>query len=421
MAHEYVIKNGVVIAALSGVLKAATGVVSVAVADTDYQQVVSWGDGLEYTTGTAKVDFNVTNLKITGGEVNTIQDIDTTATPVFAGMTLSGALDMDGQSIDDVGIIFGGTDSASERYLRIGDAGTTAHSLDSEDDLMVTGELEVKGALYVDGAFTPASITMVNNVDEFSTDGSLGDDSDTAVPTEKAVKKYVDDTIISHDTFLELNDTPAAYTNVGAVYAVNGAGDAVAETTVILAEDTNTFSITKGTASLDIAVGAALDIDANLTVTNAVVLAASNAGDIDFGVAGKTLTISLDATIDQDLQKSASVTFADITLENGAQIANKENIDIDTGTETVDSFADTLGDAVQWSYVVKKGANLRAGTIVACWDVTGNTTEYTETHTGDIGDTSGVTFAVDIDSDNVRLQATTDADDVEVRVVRTLI
>ena len=32
-------------------------------------------------------------------------------------------------------------------------------------------------------------------VDEFSTDDTLGGDSDTAVPTEKAVKKYVDDQI----------------------------------------------------------------------------------------------------------------------------------------------------------------------------------------------------------------------------------
>ncbi len=35
-------------------------------------------------------------------------------------------------------------------YIRIGDAGTTAHSLNSEDDLMVTGELEVKGTVFFD-------------------------------------------------------------------------------------------------------------------------------------------------------------------------------------------------------------------------------------------------------------------------------
>lgn len=37
-----------------------------------------------------------------------------------------------------------------------------------------------------------SGITLVNPVNEFSTDGTLGGDSDLAVPTEKAVKTYVD-------------------------------------------------------------------------------------------------------------------------------------------------------------------------------------------------------------------------------------
>jgi len=36
-------------------------------------------------------------------------------------------------------------------YLRIGDAGTTGHSLNSEDDLLVTGDFEVDGIAYFDG------------------------------------------------------------------------------------------------------------------------------------------------------------------------------------------------------------------------------------------------------------------------------
>ncbi len=36
-------------------------------------------------------------------------------------------------------------------YNRIGDAGATAHALNSEDDLMVSGELEVKGTTHFDG------------------------------------------------------------------------------------------------------------------------------------------------------------------------------------------------------------------------------------------------------------------------------
>lgn len=36
-------------------------------------------------------------------------------------------------------------------YLRIGDAATTSHSLNVEDDLMVSGRLEVDGTLFIDG------------------------------------------------------------------------------------------------------------------------------------------------------------------------------------------------------------------------------------------------------------------------------
>ena len=49
-------------------------------------------------------------------------------------------------------------------------------------------------------------------INEFSTDGTLADASDDAVPTEAAVKNYVDNVASSQDSFLELVDTPAAYT-----------------------------------------------------------------------------------------------------------------------------------------------------------------------------------------------------------------
>lgn len=45
---------------------------------------------------------------------------------------------------------------------------------------------------YFDGTIYTDAIDMVNAVNEFSTDGTLGDNSDAAVPTEKAVKTYVD-------------------------------------------------------------------------------------------------------------------------------------------------------------------------------------------------------------------------------------
>lgn len=45
------------------------------------------GDGLEISGTTLQIDFNSTNLKITSNEIDTIQNIDTTASPTFAGLT----------------------------------------------------------------------------------------------------------------------------------------------------------------------------------------------------------------------------------------------------------------------------------------------------------------------------------------------
>ena len=102
-------------------------------------------------------------------------------------------------------------------------------------------------------------------------------------------------------------------------------------------------------------------------------------------------------------------------------IASAINTDVDTGTENVDTFDDTDGDGCVWDYIVKNGANLRTGTIAASWDATGDTIEYNESATNDVGDTSGLALGVDINADTVRLRATAGSDDWTVKVVRTLL
>ncbi len=46
-------------------------------------------------------------------------------------------------------------------YLRVGDAGTTSHTLNTNDDLLVSGRLEVDGASFLDGALDVAGITTL--------------------------------------------------------------------------------------------------------------------------------------------------------------------------------------------------------------------------------------------------------------------
>ena len=106
------------------------------------------------------------------------------------------------------------------------------------------------------------------------------------------------------------------------------------------------------------------------------------------------------------------------------QLAKASNTDIDTGTETVDSFADTLGEGAVWFYVVIDNddvTNRRTGQVMAAWDATNDTIEYTENATLDVGDTSDVALAVDIDSNLIRLRATAGSDNWTVRCQRMVL
>ena len=100
------------------------------------------------------------------------------------------------------------------------------------------------------------------------------------------------------------------------------------------------------------------------------------------------------------------------------------NVDIDTGTETVDSFADTSGEGVFWFYVVidnDDATNRRAGQVIATWDATNDTIEYTESSTLDVGDTSDIVLTADIDTNNIRLRATAGSDNWTVRCKRMVL
>ena len=101
---------------------------------------------------------------------------------------------------------------------------------------------------------------------------------------------------------------------------------------------------------------------------------------------------------------------------DSALLSNQENTDIDTGAEVVAQVAHATYTAAFFDFVVKKGTNVRSGTVYACHN--GDTTplvEFTETSTNDLGDTSDVTLSVDISGANMRLLATVTSDDWSVK------
>lgn len=102
------------------------------------------------------------------------------------------------------------------------------------------------------------------------------------------------------------------------------------------------------------------------------------------------------------------------------QYKDFENLDIDTGTEVVDNFVASLGSAVEFKYMVKKGTAFRAGAIIAVWDGT-NAPEHSEVGTTSIGDTSDLELNVDFSGGDIRLTATAASDDWIVKGKRTII
>ena len=105
-----------------------------------------------------------------------------------------------------------------------------------------------------------------------------------------------------------------------------------------------------------------------------------------------------------------------IKIKN-ALLSNQENTDIDSAAaEVVAQVAHATYTAAFFDFVVKKGTNVRSGTVYACHN--GDSTplvEFTETSTNDLGDTSDVTLSVDISGANMRLVATVASDDWSVK------
>lgn len=105
----------------------------------------------------------------------------------------------------------------------------------------------------------------------------------------------------------------------------------------------------------------------------------------------------------------------------GKQVSN---LDIDIGTETVDSFPDTDAKGADWSYIVDKGpgTHMRKGELSAGWDgVADSTPVLKDRSTEDIGNTFGVVFSMDKSGNTVRLRCTVDSDNWSVEAVRRLV
>ena len=97
----------------------------------------------------------------------------------------------------------------------------------------------------------------------------------------------------------------------------------------------------------------------------------------------------------------------DIKVDS-ALLSHQENT-VDSAALTVAQVAHATYTAAFFDFVIKKGTNVRAGTVYSCHD--GTNVEFTETSTVDLGDTSDVSLSVDISGTSMRLRATVTSDD----------
>jgi len=126
------------------------------------------------------------------------------------------------------------------------------------------------------------------------------------------------------------------------------------------------------------------------------------------GLEFKTGTLDAEGNVDFKITANG-----DLQLSKGAKISNQENTDIDSAAAEVVAEVAISYTAAFFDFVVKKGTNVRSGTVYACHD--GTNVEFTETSTNDLGDTSDVTLSVDKTSTNLRLIATVTSDDWSVK------
>jgi hypothetical protein len=137
------------------------------------------------------------------------------------------------------------------------------------------------------------------------------------------------------------------------------------------------------------------------------------------GISVSSTAVAVDSTVVRTTgnQTIAGVkTFTSPIAITNALLSNQQNLDVDTGAKRLIAEIPTaVYDAAFFDFVIKKGGNLRAGTVFAVHD--GTAVEFTETSTNDIGTTAEVVLSCDVVGGNIRLLAETITNDWEIKTL----
>ena len=320
--------------------------------------------------------------------------------------TLNGDLDLNGHRIvttrsnEDIILAPAGTGRVIAGALTF--AGT---EISSDDSTQITIKENVlsTGNLTVTGAITGASLALASGatVTELSIDGSMTGNSDTAVPTEKAVKTYVDAQVTASDLDFQ-GDT-------GGALAVD--------------LDSQTFTVAGGTGIDTAGSGQTLTINIDSTVatlTGSQTLSGKTLTTPTINGATMTGTVSIDniSINDSEIATSSNANLhlnpggtGTIELEAATNITG--NVDV-TGTLTTDDIT-TQGNQTITGNLTAGGTLTVQGTVIADRFTTNSNGDITidPAGTGTIILTGTVTHAGtqnttgELNVDNININANT--------------
>jgi hypothetical protein len=133
--------------------------------------------------------FDTANLTVTG-DLTVTGSIIADLTQDLSNVDLSGVFEND--------VVLGNNDNNTVEVMGKLISGNTSGNLVIEDSADVKGSLNLQNGVAVD---------------EFSSDGTLADDSDTAVPTERAVKAYADSVQQAAQAYTDQSTTNSVINN----------------------------------------------------------------------------------------------------------------------------------------------------------------------------------------------------------------
>ena len=163
---------------------------------------------------------------------------------------------------------------------------------------------------------------------------------------------------------------------------------------------------------------------ANLSVSdlgNGRTLALVYGTQVEFGVYNTETILLGNTTSSLEINSSGTEHTGSFSLEGtlnikSANVSYQENLDVDSAaTEVIATVSATEYTAAFFDYVIKNGTNVRAGTVIVTHD--GTSVEYVDTSTQDLGNTSGVVLSGDLSGGNIRLLASTTADDWSIKTL----